>query len=84
VHPHFDDWNEHIYMFGKFYVDRTPKGHFTIGACVLNRQLRKFGWEPDLIDDASIRDAMTRYLDANDGASGAAALVQIMNLLNQL
>jgi hypothetical protein len=55
VHPHFDIWEEHIERFDDFYVDKSPKGHFTMGACVLNRKLWKFGWQDEIfdIDDAT-------------------------------
>jgi hypothetical protein len=84
VHPHFDTWDDHIQIFGRFYVDKTPKGHFTIGACMLNRHLRRFGWEPPLVDDAAMRDAMNIYLNAADPIAKSAALLRLMRLLNQL
>jgi uncharacterized protein (TIGR02646 family) len=84
VHPHFDDWDEHIQIFGKYYVDKSQKGHFTIGACVLNRHLRKFGWEPPLVNDEDMRNAMTRYLNVTDPVSKASALVQLMRLMQQI
>jgi len=84
VHPHFDQWDDHIQKVGKYFVDKTPKGHFTIGACVLNRHLRQFGWELPLVDDAAMRDAMTAYLNTNDPVAKAAALVHLMRLMNQI
>lgn len=84
VHPHFDNWDEHIQVFGKYYVDKSPKGHFTIGACVLNRHLRKFGWEPPLVNDEEMRAAMTCYLDTADGVGKASALIRLMRLMQQL
>lgn len=84
VHPHFDRWDDHIERFGKFYADKTAKGHFTIGACVLNRRLRAFGWEPALFDDAAVSAAMHRYLNENEPVAKAASLMRLMRLMNQL
>jgi hypothetical protein len=84
VHPHFDLWEDHIQVFGKFYVDKTRKGHFTIGACVLNRHLRQFGWEPPLVNDEDMRNAMTIYLNSTDPVAKTSALMRLMRLLNQL
>lgn len=62
VHPHFDVWDHHIQKFGPVFADKTDKGHFTIGACKLNRYLRKFGWESEY-DDAEISADARAYLD---------------------
>jgi 5-methylcytosine-specific restriction endonuclease McrA len=80
VHPHFDVWDEHIVGFGQFFVDLTDKGNFTIGACVLNRKLRKFGWEAVITDDATLREAATGWLDAKDSIASTRWL-QIMKRL---
>ncbi|QUM90198.1 hypothetical protein HWV03_16015 [Moritella sp. 36] len=49
IHPHFDDYEEHIEIYyRKWYIDLTPKGHFTIGACKLNQRGGRYGIEePD-------------------------------------
>ncbi|GAB3892310.1 hypothetical protein GCM10028803_05000 [Larkinella knui] len=74
VHPHFDNYNEHIVEINGFYLDQTDKGHFTIGACKLNRKLREFGWESIEINDAMITELMNRYLDEPDPLKRAAIL----------
>lgn len=84
VHPHFDRWDDHIQVFGKYYVDKSAKGHFTIGACVLNRHLRQFGWEPTLINDQQMAGAMTAYLEGTDPVAKASALMRLMRLMQQL
>ncbi|MFQ3194714.1 MAG: hypothetical protein ACI9N3_001542 [Colwellia sp.] len=44
VHPHFDNWDENIEIHaGHWYIDKLPKGHFTIGVCQLNQRSRKYG-----------------------------------------
>jgi len=66
VHPHFDKWDDHIINFGSLYLDLTDKGNFTIGACTLNRRLRKFGWEAVIASDADVRAAASEWLNATD------------------
>lgn len=66
VHPHFDIYDEHIEIFNGHYVDITDKGHFTIGACKLNRRLRAFGWEETLISEPELNSLMTDFLAADD------------------
>jgi len=80
VHPHFDDWDDHIIRFGKLYVDLSDKGVFTIGACVLNRELRKFGWQAVVTDEAALRDAATNWLNAKDNIT-AGRFLQVMRRL---
>ncbi|URF03969.1 HNH endonuclease [Cupriavidus campinensis] len=84
VHPHFDRWDDHIERFGKYYCDKSAKGHFTIGACILNRQLRQFGWEPAIVDDAAIRELMNEYLNLADPAVQTSVLNRLMRLMIQL
>lgn len=63
VHPHFDDWNEHIVRFRSVYAGKTDKGDFTVGVCILNRKLREFGWEDEFLDEAALRQVMQAYLN---------------------
>lgn len=78
VHPHFMNYDEHIEIFSGFYVDLTAEGHFTIGACVLNRRIREFGWEKPY-DDAEISEIMNRYLELKD----PAARVRVLKVLKK-
>lgn len=80
VQPHFVKYEDHIDVFNGFYVDRTPEGHFTIGACILNRRLRNFGWEK-AYDDAAISEAMNKYLELKDPLERDRALRVIKKLL---
>lgn len=61
VHPHFDIYTEHILIKSGFYIDKTSKGHFTIGACKLNRKLHVFGYE--ITEDERLDEMMFSYLD---------------------
>ena len=66
VHPHFDIYEDNILITNGYYIDKTPKGHFTIGACKLNRKLHEFGWEVTDINDATVTETMNKYLDEKD------------------
>lgn len=80
VHPHFDDWDHHIIKFGQLYVDLSDKGSFTISACVLNRKIRKFGWEAVITDEGALRSAVEAWLTAKDSIT-AGRYLQIMRRL---
>jgi len=80
VHPHFDIWEDHIVAFGRLFVDLSDKGHFTIGACTLNRRLREFGWDAVVTDESALRAATTEWLNATDTLTAARQL-QIMKRL---
>ncbi|MGS0536282.1 HNH endonuclease [Pseudoalteromonas sp. SaAl2] len=44
VHPHFDNYEDHIDISrDNWYIDRTSKGHFTIGVCKLNQRSADYG-----------------------------------------
>ena len=81
VHPHFDRWDDHILKAHGFYVDRTPKGHFTIGACVLNRKIREFGWEATLTEDAAAAVAVKDLIDGATPGDRAVALTALLQAL---
>ncbi|HDQ4464502.1 TPA: hypothetical protein P9G65_004913 [Pseudomonas aeruginosa] len=80
VQPHFMNYEQHIEEFSGFYVDLTEEGHFTIGACVLNRRIREFGWEKPY-DDAEISEIMNNYLELTDSAARSRALKILKKLL---
>lgn len=61
VNPHLDEYDEHIARLGIFYVDKTSKGHFTIGICKLNIVTHKFGHDEGVIDDFSLMGLLTKY-----------------------
>jgi hypothetical protein len=51
VHPHFDEYDEHIKHAGDFYLSQTPKGAYTIYVCGLDRFLIAFGVTQEILDD---------------------------------
>jgi len=57
LHPHFDDYAAHIIKANRVYVDRSPKGHYTIGVCKLNRFFHYFGACDEFINDAELAQA---------------------------
>lgn len=57
VHPHYDDYSAHIMKANRVYIDRTPKGHYTIGVCKLNRFFHYFGACDEFINDAELAEA---------------------------
>jgi hypothetical protein len=81
VHPHFDIYVENILEVNGFYLDLTPKGHFTIGACKLNRKLQQFGWENNLYSRAEISEVMNRYLAENEPIRQAAILERLKRMI---
>ena len=81
VHPHFDNWDEHIVQFGKIYLDITPKGNFTIGACILNRFLHKFGWEAVFSDENTLTQIMQSYINSTDSTEKSIYLRKLRELL---
>jgi len=81
VHPHFDVYDEHIEIFNGYYVDSSPKGHFTIGACKLNRRLHEFGWEEELISEDDISEMMNEYLDCGDSLNKSSILQKLKRTL---
>lgn len=77
VHPHFDIYDEHILVVNGYYLDKTTKGHFTIGACKLNRRLHEFGWEITNIDDDKVSETMNKYLEEKDPIKRVAYLYNL-------
>lgn len=67
VHPHFDNYDDHIVIVNGCYIDKgSKKGNFTIGACNLNRKLGVFGWEPIIINDEKLTSDMNSYIEEKD------------------
>lgn len=51
VHPHFDEYGDHIQQGGLTYVPLSDKGTWTIEKCDLTRFAgKKFGWPEPLAD----------------------------------
>lgn len=81
VHPHFDEYEEHILQLDKLYFDLTTKGHFTIGACRLNRFVHEFGWELELLDLPRIIKMMEEFLDSSSPTDQRKKLLAIQRVM---
>lgn len=67
VHPHFDNYNEHIKILsGNHYIDLSMKGNFTIGSCKLNRLLHRYGWPDEISTLDDILSSINKIMDAPD------------------
>ena len=78
VHPHFDTFEEHITIKNEhYYVDITEKGHYTIGACKLNRRLRKFGVDESITEDNVITELTKELLNCKDTSKRRKIIAEI-------
>lgn len=85
VHPHFDNYIDHIKILrGGYYIDKTPKGHFTIGACKLNRQLHRFGEDEQGKDDECIENIMEKFIGTNDFVVRTKCINELKEILRNL
>lgn len=66
IHPHIDEYSSHILRAGIFYIDKTEKGHFTIGICKLNNATRRFGHEEGVLDDYDYFKMMQKFQTGNE------------------
>ena len=61
VHPHFDEYSDHIIKAKFLYFEKTPKGGHTIYICNLNRFIRNFGVSQEFWDDLEILAERERF-----------------------
>ncbi|EOY6718336.1 HNH endonuclease domain-containing protein [Pseudomonas aeruginosa] len=66
VHPHIDEYDRHILRAGIFYIDKTDKGHFTIGICKLNIAARRYGHEEGVLDDFEFFQMMQKIQNGSE------------------
>lgn len=80
VHPHFDNFDDHIFRHRHIYIPKTPKGSFTIYTCKLLRFAEKYiDWENSAAD--------TRFeaeVNAAFDSEGAMAVAAVSSIANQL
>ncbi|GAB2868194.1 HNH endonuclease [Hymenobacter ruber] len=82
VHPHFDDYDAHIKIFaGKVYVNKTLKGHFTIGVCDLNRWFAKFGWEKPIYSLSDVMSVINKIAEEKDPLHQVSMLSELKEIL---
>lgn len=63
VHPHFDEYEEHIMKHNRVYVDCSDKGGYTIYICNLNRFFRKFGRCDEFVNDVALVQQSERFFE---------------------
>ena len=72
VHPHFDNYNDHIYCKGFVYLPKTEKGKFTIVLCDLLRfAVRYIDWR-NSASDRRFEDDVDAAFGSDDIAAEAA------------
>lgn len=87
IHPHFDNYDEHILIHNGYYIDLTDKGHFTIGACKLNRRIRRFGhieYAQEATEDLELLQSMSDFISGTSFFDKSKALKKIKKLVNEL
>ncbi|WP_102978431.1 HNH endonuclease [Chryseobacterium scophthalmum] len=66
VHPHFDNYEEHIRKIGDIYIDLSTKGSYTIHICELNRKLHKDGLESMALTRSQLFDLFNEIMTCNN------------------
>jgi len=65
-HPHFDNYDDHIFKCEDIYIDLTPKGTYTMYVCKLNRKVHKFGIEPVLLSQSALFDLFNAIMNESN------------------
>jgi uncharacterized protein (TIGR02646 family) len=81
VHPHVDEYDEHIIKRGRMYLDRSDKGAFTIATCKLNRFFHKFDRESPKASDSDLTNLMNIFMDSDSSIDKLNALQQLQDEL---
>lgn len=77
VHPHFDDFADHVYCVGFVYFGKTDKGKQTIYACDLLRFAQKFiDWDSSISDERFEKDVERVLKDEPDSRDALERLVR--------
>ncbi|MBZ6689523.1 HNH endonuclease, partial [Klebsiella grimontii] len=82
VHPHFDDWHEHIHKVGaRIYIDKTLKGINTMKVCKLNRFFHRLGVSDEYVNDGELTSLMSEYVESNNFIRRANIINRIREIL---
>ncbi|MDV3493303.1 hypothetical protein CMT25_19115 [Elizabethkingia anophelis] len=82
VHPHFDNYEDHIIIVNGLYIDKdSKKGNFTIGACRLNRRLGLVGWEPEVVDESDLISDFSDFISEKSNTKKFKLLEKIKRKL---
>ncbi|MDR2270447.1 MAG: HNH endonuclease [Sphingobacterium sp.] len=63
VHPHFDNYDDHIFRRGDIYIDKSPKGSYTIYICELNRKIHKYGMDSMALTQSELFDLFNNIMN---------------------
>jgi len=79
IHPHFDNFDDHIHQLGQVYLPKTRKGTFTIYTCDLLRFAEKYiEWGNNAADSRFETEVNSAF------SSGPMAQVAVQNIVDQL
>lgn len=85
VHPHFDNWDEHLMRFGHRYTDKSEKGAFTILTCKLNRYFHQnFGETEELVDDDVLERQMRAFIESKSSLDRARILESLREDMSRI
>ena len=85
IHPHFDEWEDHLIKFGHQYVSKTDKGAFTIFVCNLNRYFhQKYNTSGSLASDDDLVGKMKAFIESNSSVQRTRILVDLKFELSRL
>lgn len=84
VHPHYDEYDDHILIKGRIYIDISAKGIFTIGVCKLNRYFHEFNFDDDFVEDEDLIHEMNRFLEGRSSVQKTEALNRLRDMLFNL
>jgi hypothetical protein len=85
VHPHFDNWEDHIQKFGIRYTDITDKGAFTINACRLNRFFHKnLNIPEELVSDDDLIRNMKAFIESDSAVARTRILEQLARIISPM
>lgn len=66
VHPHFDNYDDHIHCCGDIYISKSVKGSYTIHICELNRKIHKYGIDSMALTQSELFDIFTKLMDEDN------------------
>lgn len=81
IHPHYDNFEDHIFEINGFYLDKSKKGGYTILYCNLNRKLQKLGYENPIFSDIELMELMTQYLKEKEAIKKSYILTRLKKML---
>ncbi|MFP3598201.1 HNH endonuclease [Chryseobacterium sp. SIMBA_029] len=77
VHPHFDNYDDHIHHSGDIYISKSKKGSYTIHICELNRKVHQYGIDSNPLTQSELFDIFHNIMNSND-------IVQQSKYMNKL